>query len=249
MPSKLNEGLRPGDLEDLVLPMITVDEYESKIDDNAIVIGFYVHDKDAAEDLNRYVQKSPIQLLDTEVSPAPDQHGYYIVFVEIMNDQRIVDNIEAILEEISPLTSTEEWQMRVRGSDDTQSFSAKVLSRKFAKMRSDVDYSEETENKVMEFFKASDLSNVIIENNHLKLVGHDSEYRAEIVDFGNGEKIVNIHNLSESAISLDMRNIAETLKLTRLLGDGWLSAHIGDHCILQRNGSDHALLLKNARFM
>lgn len=249
MPSKLNEGMRPGDLEDLVLPMITVDEYESKIDDNAIVIGFYVHDNDAADDLNRYIQKSPIQLLDTEVSPAPDQHGYYIVFVELMNDQRIVDNIESVIEEISPLTATEDWQMRVRGNDNTVPLSAKVLARHFAKMRSDVDHSEETENKVMEFFKASDLSNVIIENNHLVLVGHDSEYRADIVDFGDSEKIVNTHNLSESAISLDMRNIAECLKLTRLLGDSWLTSHIGDNCILQRNGSEHALLLKNARFI
>ena len=249
MPSKLNEGLRPGDLEDLVLPMITVDEYESKIDDKAIVIGFYVHDKDAADDLNRYIQKSPIQLLDTEVSPAPDQHGYYIVFVEVMNDQRIVDNIESVIEEISPLTATDEWKMRVRGDDNTILFSAKLLSRRFAKMRSDVDYSEETENKVMEFFEASDLSNVMIENNHLILIGHDSEYRSEIVGFGDGETIINLNNLSESAMSLDMRHIAETLKLTRLLGDGWLSSHIDGHCVLQRNGSDNVLLLKNARFI
>jgi len=67
----LREGLREGDLADLVLPMISVDEYESRIDKSqAIVIGFYVQDENAANDLNRFVQKSALPLLGTEVSRA-----------------------------------------------------------------------------------------------------------------------------------------------------------------------------------
>ena len=102
--AKINEGMRAGDLADLVLPMISVDEYESKIDDSSIVIGFYIHDQDAASDLNRFLQKSPIQIIDTEISPAPDQHGYYIVFVELINDRRIAKNIADILAEVSFLS-------------------------------------------------------------------------------------------------------------------------------------------------
>jgi hypothetical protein len=255
----LNEGMRPGDLEDLVLPMLTIDEYESKLDDDAIVMGFYVSDKDAAGDLNRYIQKSPVQMLDTEVSPAPDQHGYYIVFIELLNDIRIVDNMEAILEEVSPLTATEEWQMRLRGNEEgVMPFSSKVLSHRFAELRSEnVDgepgggHAEhpETESRVMEFFQPSDLKNVVIEGHRLVLTGHDSEFRAEIVAFGEAESLLDSYNLSESAFSLNLTDIAKSLKMTRLLGDGWMSSRLGEHSILQHVGSDSALLLRNARFV
>lgn len=92
--SKLTEGMRRGDLADLVLPLISVDEYDSKVDEKeAIVFGFYVHDRGAADDLNRFLQKSAVPLLDTEVSPAPDQHGFYMVFIEFLDNDRLPQNV------------------------------------------------------------------------------------------------------------------------------------------------------------
>ncbi len=248
----LTEGMRPGDLEDLVLPMITVDEYESKIDDKAVVIGFYVADRDAAEDLNRFIQKSPVVLLDTEVSPAPDQHGYYLVFVELLNDAQIVPNLEAILEEVSPLIDAEEWQMRLRGQDDgVIPFSSKLLKQRFTELRSEnVDGDEaETEGRIMEFFTPSDLSNAIFENNTLALTGSAGEFRAEVIGFGDAEDLMSANGLTESAISLGLGDIALSLQITRLLGEGWLSSRHGDHMILQHVASESSLLLRNARFI
>lgn len=112
--SKLYEGMWSGDLADLVQPLVSIDEFASKIDPDAIAIGFYVQDKDAADDLNRFIQKSPVSIIDSDVSPAPDQRGFYIVFVEIQFTDRLVSNITALLEEISPLASIESWQMKVR---------------------------------------------------------------------------------------------------------------------------------------
>src|ERR1700733_10450117 len=94
---ELLEGMREGDLADLVLPMISVDEYSSKIDnDQAIVVGFYVHEEMAARDLNRFLQKSAVPLLGTDVSPAPDSHGYFMVFCEMMDNDRLAQNVQAI---------------------------------------------------------------------------------------------------------------------------------------------------------
>ena len=250
--ANLNEGMRPSDLEDLVLPMISVDEYESKIDDDAVVIGFYVGDRDAAEDLNRFIQKSPVVLLDTEVSPAPDQHGYYLVFVELLNDVRIVTNLEAILEEVSPLMGDADWQMRVRGLDEVMPFSKKVLTKHFNELRDeniDGDTEDETEGRVLEFFVASDLSNALLENNYLTLEGTGGTFRGELVGFDEAETIMVTHGLTESAVSLDLNDIALTLQMTRLLGEGWLSSRYADHMILQRVGSESCVLLRNARFV
>ena len=122
--SVLREGMREGDLADLVIPLIDVDNYISKVDpDECIVFGFYVHDKSAAEDLNRFLQKSSTPILDTEISPAPDQHGYYLVFVEFMNNDRLAENVTSILAEIKTLVDIDEWQMRVRKTDGLVPFS------------------------------------------------------------------------------------------------------------------------------
>ena len=69
----LVEGLKEGDLEELLIPMISIDEYESKLDDDSIVVAFYVRDRDPSYDLNRFIQKGASAILDTDVSP--DSYG------------------------------------------------------------------------------------------------------------------------------------------------------------------------------
>jgi hypothetical protein len=248
--SILNEGMRPGDLEDLVLPMISIDEYESKLDDDAIVVGFYVHDRDAAEDLNRYIQKSPVQLLDTEVSPAPDQHGYYLVFIEMLNDRKIVDNMKAILDEVAPLCGNDDWQMRLRGDDGVTDFSAKALGKRMAELRDDMQSHQngETEGRVLEFLTPSDLGMAVVENAQLIMTGDGSELRADIVDIGDSEDVIQRTGLHGAAVSLDFAHLAESLKMTRLLGEGWHSSMIGECVTLCRAGSETMLVLRNARW-
>lgn len=125
----LSEGMWVGDLTDLVQPLISVDEYKSKIDDTAIVIGFYIQDRDAADDLNRFIQKSPVSFVDCEVSPAPDQRGYYIVFVELPYNDRMVANIGSLLSEISPLVGIENWQVKCRNLKGIVRFDSDKLER------------------------------------------------------------------------------------------------------------------------
>ena len=65
-------SLHPGDLQDLVLPLIDIDTFNSKIDNQrAIVVAFQVTDQDPAQDLMKFIEGSNLALLDTEVSPAP----------------------------------------------------------------------------------------------------------------------------------------------------------------------------------
>lgn len=258
---KLEEGMRGGDLADMVLPMISIDEYVSKIDDSAIVVGFYVHDHDGAKELNRFIQKSPAPLIDTEVSPAPDQHGYYLVFVELMNDSQIVHNLTAILEEISPLTEIDEWQMRVRGLDGVQEFSTKVLNQRLTELRNtNIDQSDDestqngslnegvAESHIIDFLTQSDLADAVIEGTDLTLVSRGARFNAEVVGFGPEEAVMKAHNLTESALSLNMRDVAGALQLTRILGENWIASALGDHLIIQRQGTDSTLVLRNASF-
>ena len=210
----LLEGMREGDLEDLVLPMVTIDEYASKLDENAIVLGFYVQDRDAAEDLNRFVQKSPVEMLDTEVSP---------------------------------LVGNSEWQMRLRGLDGVKAFNAKTLDKRFTDLRAKVAAEDEqTDGKVMEFLKPSDLHDVVIENDAIKLVGAAGTITATIAAIGDTDMLLSDHQLTESAISLDFKVVSKSVKIAQILGEHWTATQIGSKTLLQRTESSDALLLIDA---
>jgi len=80
----LTEGIFENDLQGLILPVIDIYSYEPKIEPDAIVIAFYAKHVNAAEDLSIFIEKSAIEeVLDAEVSSAPDEDGYYLVFIEL----------------------------------------------------------------------------------------------------------------------------------------------------------------------
>ena len=107
------EGLRPGDLEDLVLPEITVDDFEPKSGspENVVVVSFYVKDLDPAQDLASFIERGAHNILDTEVSPSPDEEGNYLVFVEMHRDETLTDSFIKILEDIKKVVSIDKWNV------------------------------------------------------------------------------------------------------------------------------------------
>jgi hypothetical protein len=113
MRTLAESGLLHGDLTDLVLPMIDIDTFESKISDSkAVVVAFYLFDQDPAKDLERFVEKSAVDLLDTETSPAPTEDGYYVVFIEMSRDRNLPENLMEIIESIGNLTNIDQWQFK-----------------------------------------------------------------------------------------------------------------------------------------
>lgn len=80
----LLENLFEGDLDGVVRPVISIDDFESKIDDNALVVAFYSKNHEAAEDLAVFIERSSIKrILDTEVSINTNKEGDHLVFVEV----------------------------------------------------------------------------------------------------------------------------------------------------------------------
>lgn len=113
----ITEGLKEGDLRDLVIPLVSIDEYETKLDDSALVLGFFVTDKDPAHDLNRFIQKGSVPLLDTDVSQVPSEEGYYVVFIELTRDRKLPQRILSILNSLTGLTGIKSWRGTFYKSD------------------------------------------------------------------------------------------------------------------------------------
>jgi len=241
LTSNLTEGMREGDLADLVLPLISVDEYQSKVadDSEAVVFGFYVHDQSAADDLNRFLQKSAVPLLDTEVSPAPDQHGYFMVFVELINNARLAENVADILGEINSLVDIDEWQMRVRDLDDLIPFSSDALTQAMKKPDDKI-----AEQAILDFLQPSALDTAMIDGEMLILQGSGERFVFEVIGFDRIKELLEQQDLTETGIGFDLRAIARTNRIARILGEAWQVLELNKFVMLQHSDDPRSLLLQ-----
>jgi len=110
---RLEEGLRPGDLEYLILNKVSIDQFEPKTgsDKEVLVMGLYSKDEEPAQDLARFIERGYVGVKDTEVSPGPDEDGNYMVFVEISKDKDTMKRVVEILNDIKSVTTVREWQL------------------------------------------------------------------------------------------------------------------------------------------
>lgn len=110
----LLEDLQPGDLQFLVDKTIEIDAYKPKIDDANIVVSFLVTDEAPAYDLSRFIEFSTHEVLDTEVSQAPNAQGQYTVYVEF-TPQSLAKKIYRMLKIVSYLTDNKTWTYKAYG--------------------------------------------------------------------------------------------------------------------------------------
>jgi hypothetical protein len=239
MAFNLTEGMRAGDLNDLILPLISVDEFESKISLEAVAIGFYVHDQEAAGDLNRFLQKSPVDLLSSEISPAPDQHGYYIIFIEMLPNAEIGRNVGDLLSEIEPLCGITKWKIRVRNTAKLLAFSPDgFVAALRAARRSD-------ESAILDFLVPSLLEDVSLDRHgRMVLTGTGRAQPGRVEGFGPLARLMRQHHLIGQPVGVSLPEVIRCNRLTSLLGEGWTALEINRTLLIQHTGSDNCLLFR-----
>jgi hypothetical protein len=109
----LIEGVEMGDLERLVQPVLTVDEFRSKMgeDKDIIVAGMTVMGQEPAEDIVNFIEKSYDWVLDGDISSGETSDGNYLVFVELERKPEACDHLLSMLEDLINLTGQkiEDW--------------------------------------------------------------------------------------------------------------------------------------------
>jgi hypothetical protein len=108
---QLNEGLRKGDLYDLIDPNISIDRYKSKMgdDDQIVVVGLKAMHKEAAKDLVDFIESGYEWVLDANESPATDEKGKVTVFVEFNRRTTATDRLLELLSDLDHLTTKMDW--------------------------------------------------------------------------------------------------------------------------------------------
>lgn len=127
----LFEGLEAGDLGRLVHPELHVDEFKSKLGDDAdiVVLSFKVDSKEPANDLVAFIEKGYDWVVDADVSAGEMDDGSYIVFVELDRNKDIAENIMTLMTDLMNLTKQEvdDWRVRYYKSHKEQQLSQESL--------------------------------------------------------------------------------------------------------------------------
>jgi hypothetical protein len=110
---QIKEGVEYGDLETLVDSTVSVAEFKPKTgtEEDVIVVGFYVKDEAPALDLAKFIERGVTPVLDTEVSPNPNDVGMYIVFVEVENED-LMKTTMTLINDIRGLVKVKEWAIK-----------------------------------------------------------------------------------------------------------------------------------------
>jgi hypothetical protein len=118
--NSLVEGLNQNDLARLVKPRVNIDEFKSKMGEDAdiAVLSFGVVGKQPAEDLVDFFEKGYDWVLDSDSSPGEFVRDIYLVFVEIERTEELPAQLQTLLEDLVNLTEIEVGQWRLYyGSD------------------------------------------------------------------------------------------------------------------------------------
>lgn len=174
----LTEGLNSGDLKDLCLDTISIDFFKSKINDNCIVVAFYILYRNPAIDLNSFIQKTAADILDSDVSPAPTEDGYYVVFLELERNDKFIERLLYILDTLKSLTNIDSWNFRSYGKED-------VFPANEDTLKDNVRLSKSIKEKIEDFFISINLVKPTIKSN--KIIHENETY--DFVAFGNKDKI------------------------------------------------------------
>lgn len=156
MSKILNEGLDYHDLEGIVIPRLTIDEYAAQMgkDSEIVTLAFIVKNKQAGEDLSDWFERGYDFVLDAQVSDGELSSGKYLVFVEMNRRTTVPERIITLLDDLETLTDLplKDWTVIV--DDEEYEPDAEILKQVITisphQYREEVEPDEEELNEMRE---------------------------------------------------------------------------------------------------
>ena len=156
MSKILNEGLDYHDLEGIVTPRVTVDEYAAQMgkDSEIVTLAFIVKNKQAGEDLSDWFERGYDFVLDAQVSDGELTSGTYLVFVEMNRRTTVPERIVTLLDDLETLTDIPLKNWTVVVDDEEYEPDVEVLEQVITisphQYREEVEPDEEELNEMRE---------------------------------------------------------------------------------------------------
>lgn len=241
---KLFEGLRAGDLEDMVAPTIALDQFKSKMGDDkdVVVVAFKAKEKMVAMDLMEFIEKGYQFALDADMSTGEEKDGRYSVFVELERSEEVPKQIMEILSGVSKLCNCEEWQFRY--FKDTNLYDASEESLAEHVPLTSEDYESKVlsmkQGAVSDFFDqgTTDGVDVDADNNITVSKPFAESLKLKLLAIG---KYDTIKESLQGGLQLDSDSMSQTVYLEKYLGNYEINK-IADKFLI-KNG-DNAVIVK-----
>lgn len=249
----INENLKHGDLKGVVVERISVDEFEPKTGEkeDIAVIGFYVTEQAAGDDLARFIAKSVHEHRDVEVTPNPNEENHYMVFVEVDRKEGLVEGLRNLVKDIVNVSGELEWKVKPLLSDSEIAIDDPMLET-IIKQSPETYQTKEAYEEQLEKDRLTEIEDFIINNTNVgdavlkdnKLTLKDYKYNVqlEFIQFGEGKVTLEEAGISEAAIDYDWdRTLVKTLESMR--GDLNIIP-ISKHIVFHNPTTDQVLIAK-----
>ncbi len=235
-------SLHENDLKDTILSKISIDEFEPKTGDakDVLVMGLYVTEDSVGHDLYKFLSGSIQEVRDIEVSPNPNENGFYMVFVEMDRNEKVVDSIKFFIEETERVAGKLNWKARTYLNDDylplseddifqyiitdpekyvtREEFEANRAQEEAQRVEeeriaAETQLAESNSQTILDFLRPTNLLRAGINDGKLHIQDARNTLSLEIVDFGIGKEILQNYGIAESAIKFDFdRTLFDKLK-------------------------------------
>lgn len=217
----LTESLRYGDLKELVSDLFTVDQYRSKMGEDAdiVVLGFRVKEKHPATDLVEFIEKGYKFILDADMSAGEEADGQYQVFVEMERTPELPVQMKDLLNGVGHLCGRRDWRFRYQKSPNSVEFDESSVMEHIP--TTPAEYAAKiTEIKnadVNNFFDQGAVAVALESNNNITFSRpYSGAITAKFIAIGDYEDVK--HTLP-GALSLDESSQSQVLFLNKYIGN------------------------------
>lgn len=117
---RLFEGFDHLDLENQVIPEISIDEYSAKTgtDDEIVTVAFTIKGEQASKDLVEWFERGYTWIIDAAVSDGELSPGKYLIFVEMNRRTSVPSKIIELVTDLETLTGLKVKDWTVTINDD-----------------------------------------------------------------------------------------------------------------------------------
>lgn len=238
MKQRVDEGLRTGDLENLVYPVFEIDTYRSKMgeDRDVCVLAFQVHDRHPASDLMEFVEKGYNFVLDADISSGENEHGDYFVFVEIQRSDQLPEHILDILYGARKLTGIRQFKFKYHKRSAIVDATEENLKQQVPLSGREYDRAMQREKLegFRQFFDRTLMDDISLNGDVLTIhKAFGQQIHLRVVQ--EQTQTSTVFETLNTPIALDDQAAAEVFWLTKVLGDYNINK-VGDNFVFDNNG-------------
>ena len=238
----VKEGLKAGDLQDVVSSTFSVDQYKSKMGDdrNVMVLCFTVDGQAPAKDLEHFAETGYKDIMDADATPGTMEDGKHKVFIEFQRKETVDQSIRKFLDDLKKLTNIEKFEFTYHKRTNPFEASAKNLADVLP--RTPEAYNQKINalrlGEVKNFFDRFQMMEFKLDNNMVTIKKQNAdELKFELHAYGETKLIMN----EIKAFKLDETAMSECMFLTKYFGPYNITKTTEDRFIFSKDG--HSTLM------